>query len=181
MFATIILFIISVPLSGKTDTGGKMSDNNKYTEQECHKKFAIDMNNLVWNLLGKEKRTDKDNETMINAAHASCYHWSKVGTEINLQRGEWLISHVYANLNRPEPALYHARKCMELTEQNDFVDFDLAYAYEAMARALASASEKKECMKYIELAEEAGKKIEKKEDRKLFFSDFETGPWYGMK
>lgn len=158
-----------------------MNEEKKYSAQECNKKFAIELNNLVWNLLGKKERTHEDNEKMIHAAHASCYHWGEIGEPINLQRGEWMISHVYAILNRPEATLYHARECMELTEKHKFVDFDLAYAYETMTRAYAAAGEKSEYEKYIKLTKEAGEKIKNEEDKKIFDSDFASEPWYGMK
>lgn len=185
----LILFIFVVfvgttsgILLGQSDTGGnKLAEEQKYTEQECHKKFAVDLNNLVWNLLGKKDRTKQEEETMIHAAYASCFHWGKVGTAVNLQRGEWLISHVYAVLNRPEPALHHAKLCLELTKENNLVDFDLAYAYESMARAFASSGKKPESQQYIKLAKEAGEKIKNKEDKDLFMSDFAAGPWYNMK
>jgi hypothetical protein len=183
----LFIFIVFVGttsglLLGQSDTGGdKLAEEQKYSEQECHKKFAVELNNLVWNLLGKKDRTKQEDETMIHAAHASCFHWSKVGTAVNLQRGEWLISHVYAVLNRPEPALHHAKLCMELTTENNLVDFDLAYAYEGMARAYACSGEKAESEKYIKLAKEAGEKIKTKEDKDIFLGDFAAGPWYNMK
>jgi hypothetical protein len=178
----IMLILITSQLPGQTDKGGnKMDEEQKYSEQECNKKFAVELNNLVWNLLGKKDRTGQEDETMVHAAHASCYHWSKVGTAVNLQRGEWLISRVYAVLNRPEPALHHAKLCMELTTENNLVDFDLAFAYEGMARAYACSGEKAESEKYIGLAKEAGEKIKNKEDKNIFFSDFESGPWYDVK
>jgi hypothetical protein len=183
----LFIFIIfigttSVIVLGQSETGGdKVAEEQKYTEQECHKKFSVELNNLVWNLLGKKDRTKQEDETMIHAAHGSYFHWSKVGTAVNLQRGEWLVSHVYAVLNRPEPALHHAKLCMELTKENKLIDFDLAYAYEGMARAYASAGEKSESQEYIKLAKEAGEKIKNKEDKDIFFGDFEAGPWYNMK
>ncbi len=168
--------------SEKTKTGEEaMTEDKKYSEKECQGRFAVTLNNLVWSLLEKKERTTQEDEEMIHAAHASLYHWSVVGKAVNLQRGQWLVSRVYSVLNRPEPALYHAQKCMELTQAHNFVDFDLAYAYEAMARAHACSGNKSECEKYIKLTEEAGEKIEKKEDKKYFFSDFEKGPWYEMK
>jgi len=157
-----------------------MIEEKRYSEKECHKKFAVDLNNLVWDLLERDKRAKKDDEMMVHAAHASCFHWSKVGTEINLQRGEWLISHVYAVLNRPASALHYAKRCMGITDENKFGDFDLAYAYEAMARAYAVSGEKSKHEEYINLAKEAGEKIKAKEDRELFFGDLESGPWYNM-
>jgi hypothetical protein len=184
---TLFMFIVFIGVVGgrswgETNTGGdKMTEEEKYSEQECHKKFAVSLNNLVWNLLGKNDRTKQEDEIMVHAAHASCFHWGKVGTAVNLQRGEWLISRAYAVSNRAEPALYHAKRCMEITQENNFVDFDLAFAYECMARAYAVAGEKSECDKYIKLAKDAGEKIENKEDKNLFFNDFESGPWYNMR
>jgi len=178
----ILIVMTSKLLLGQSDTGGnKMAEEQKYSEQECHKKFAVELNNSVWNLLGKKDRTKQDDETMIHTAHASCYHWSKVGTAVNQQRGEWLVSHVYAVLNRPEPALHHAKLCLELTKENNLIDFDLAYAYEGMARAYACSGEKSESEKYIQLATETGEKIKNKEDKEIFMSDFEAGPWYNVK
>lgn len=168
--------------SGQTKKGENvMGEEKKYSEEECHKKFAVQLNNLVWTLLERKDRSKDEDEKMIHAAHASLFHWGEIGKAVNLQRGQWLVSHVYAVLNRPEPALYHAQRCMELTEAHNFLDFDLAYAYEAMARAYAVSGNKSECEKYIKLAKESGEKIKKKEDKKLFFSDFEKGPWYKMK
>lgn len=149
-----------------------------YTEEECNKKFAVDLFNYVWSLLSKQERTVEEDEEMVNAAHASCFHWSKVGIPVNLQRGEWLISHVYAVLKRAEPALHHAKICLRLTEEHKFRDFDLVYAYEGMARALAVSGNKNERNKYINLAKEAGNEIKEKEDRELFFNDLKSIPGY---
>ena len=73
---------------------------------------------------------------MIHAAHASRFHWGGAdGTSINLARGEWQCARVYAVLGRGEPALWHARRCVEINEANGQRDWDLPAAYEAMARA----------------------------------------------
>lgn len=158
-----------------------MTEEKKYTLEEANKKFAIELNGRVWTLLDKETRTEEDNDEMIHAAHASCYHWSKVGTAINIQRGHWMISRVYSVLNIPEAALFHAKKCMELTEEHNFVDFDLAFAYEAMARANACAGNHNEAQKFNNLANDAGENIKLDEDREIFVADFANGPWYGLK
>jgi len=180
-FIILIMGSLQV-LLGQTKTKEEgMSEEKKYSEEECHRRFAVKLNNLVWTLLDKEDKTAQEDEEMIHAAHASLSHWSVVGKAVNLQRGQWMVSHVYSVLNRPEPALYHAKKCMGLTHAHNFVDFDLAYAYEAMARANACSGNKSEYRKYIKLAEEAGEKIKKKEDKKLFFGDLEKEPWFNMK
>jgi hypothetical protein len=71
---------------------------------------------------------------MLHMAHASRYHWEQVGTPANLARGEWLCSRVYAVLGRPEPALHHARRVVQICERNGIGDWDLAFSHEAVAR-----------------------------------------------
>jgi hypothetical protein len=155
-----------------------MSEEDKYTEQECHKKFAVNFFNFVWSLHDKKDRTKEDDYKMIHAAHASCFHWSEVGTPVNIERGEWQISRVYSVLNLPEPALYHAKRCLEICQDINIGDWDIAFAFEAMARASAVAGNKSECDKYILLAKEAGEKIKEKGDKDLFFKELKTVPGY---
>ncbi|MFW9772382.1 MAG: hypothetical protein ACFFFB_03970 [Candidatus Heimdallarchaeota archaeon] len=153
---------------------------------EVHEKIAKGTFNKTWDYLDKKDRTDEDNVNMVHTAHTSRYHWGILvskgkGGPINLQRGEWIISRVYSILGRGEPALYHAKQCLKLTEENDIDDFDLAFAYEAMARASALLKNKKDFEKYHELALKAGEEIKKKEDKKYFLEDLDSGPWFGMK
>ena len=110
--------------------------------------LAAGLYNRTWELLELPSRTVAQDDEMIHTAHASRYHWGEVGAAVNRARGEWLCSRVYAVLGRAEPALHHARRCLELTELNpDRDDWDLAGACEAMARAelvagdLAAAAE----------------------------------------
>ena len=75
---------------------------------------------------------------MIHCAHASAYHWLQVGTPANRARSEWQCSRVHAILGHVEPALRHARRCLEIVEANpdEMEDWDLPAAYEALgARA----------------------------------------------
>ena len=157
-----------------------MADTKTFTLDEAHKPFAVQFNNRTWELLTKDERTSAEDEEMIHAAHASHYHWLFAGKELNEQRGEWLISHVYAVLNVPDRALFHAKKCLHLTEELDLDDFDLAYAYEGMARALACNHYLEEAEKYHVMARHAGEKIRKEEDRNIFITDLEGEPWYKL-
>jgi len=107
------------PLMAEPEGGLMTKEDSSYAEAEWHKRFAVKLNNRVWELLSKPDRTEQENEEMVHASHASHFHWSKVGKPVNLQRGEWLISHVYAVLNRAESALYHAQKCLALTDEHN--------------------------------------------------------------
>ncbi len=141
------------------------------TETHDHRQLAADLFNHTWELLDKEKRSQAENDEMIHSAHASRYHWGLAGTALHLARGEWQIARVYAVLKRGEPATYHARRSLELCQENGFGDFDLAFAYEALARASSVAGDKQSAAEYLRLAKEAGEKITEKDDRDYFFSE----------
>ncbi|MGD8565243.1 MAG: hypothetical protein PVF96_02730 [Candidatus Bathyarchaeota archaeon] len=146
----------------------------KKSSKEDHRMFAVNCFNLTWSLLDKKDRTKEEDDKMIHTAHASRFHWGEIGTFLELERGEWQISRVYSVLGRSEPALYHANKCLEICQDNDIGDFDLAFAYEAMARAYAITGNKKECEKNIKLARESVEQIKKKEDKDYFLSELKT-------
>jgi uncharacterized protein YndB with AHSA1/START domain len=147
-------------------------------ERDHHRDDALETNHLVWNLLGQEVRSPAEDEQLVHAAHASAYHWDIAGTDLHRARAAWLCSHVYAVLGRPEPALHHAERCLALTRQADAADFDLAYANEAMARALAAAGRLDDAAPHLEAARQVP--IGDDQDREIFLSDLMAGPWYGL-
>jgi DNA-binding transcriptional MerR regulator len=143
-------------------------------EHDAQRKLAVDLFNYTWTLLEKESRTQHDDDLMIHAAHSSRYLWDAIGEPVNHARGEWQVSRVYATLERAEPALFHARRCLEICEEHGIGDFDLAYAYEALARAHAVAGEADASARYATQAREAGGRIAEQDDRELFESDLAT-------
>ncbi len=146
------------------------------SEREWHRKQAASLFNHVWRLLEKRKRTPEADEEMIHAAHASRYHWGVVGKPVQVAIGDWQVSHVYAVLRRPEPATYHARRCLAVCRENKIRDFPLAFAYEALARAAALAGRSRERDRFIRQARAAAEGIRDPEDRKLVLSDLATVP-----
>jgi len=151
-----------------------MTEETRYTAQEFHKKMAVDLFNAVWGLLDQAERTPDENLKMLHMAHASCHHWGQVGTPLNFERGEWQISRVCAVLGRAEPALFHAQTCLAICQEQGLGDFDLAFAYEAMARAHAVAGNTVERDRYLKLAHEAGEQVAEEDDRKYFIAELET-------
>jgi len=153
------------------------------SEDKLHHYLGIELNIQTWNLLCQKKRTDEDNMRMIQFAKGSLFHWelSPVWEPVNTQRGEWMLSHVFAVLGKGELALQHAEKCMELTKKHKFDGFDLGYAYESMARAYACMGKTEEYKKFYNLAESTGNIITDEEDKKIFLSDLNSQPWFGMK
>jgi ubiquinone/menaquinone biosynthesis C-methylase UbiE len=83
---------------------------------------------------------------------------------------------VYAVLGRSEPALWHARKVLDICEQEGIGDWDLAFAHEALARAHAVAGDADEAKRWLEQARNAAAEIAADEDRELVLADLETIP-----
>ncbi|NHK29841.1 MAG: hypothetical protein FK730_00720 [Asgard group archaeon] len=141
---------------------------------DIHKKLAVDAFNNTWALIDKKDRTQEEIDDMIHTAHASRYHWGKIGEPIHFERGEWQISRVYSLVNQPEAALYHAKRCLDICLENNIGDFDIAFAYEAMARANAVAGKTKEKDEFLQRAKEAAENIKKKDDKDYFLSELKS-------
>ena len=141
---------------------------------EWHKNEAINNFNQTWELIDKKDRSKKETLNMIHKAHASLYHWSQVGTPLELARGEWQISRVYAISNMGESALYHAQASLDYCLKHDYGDFDLAFAYEAIARAHKIIENNEEKEKNLFLAKKAAEEIEKEDDKKYFLKELGT-------
>ncbi len=138
------------------------------------RQLAVHLFNHVWTLLERSDLSPLENDEMLHAAHASRYHWGEVGEPVNLARGEWQCSRVYAVLGRSEPALWHARRCLSLCEEHGIGDFDLAFAHEAIARALRVAGDHAGADESLARAREAAASIAEEEDRELLLSDLAT-------
>jgi hypothetical protein len=142
------------------------------------KLLAAQLFNDTWRLLEQENRTRQDDDRMIHSAHASRYHWGQVptATPAHLARGEWQISRVYSVLGRAEPAVHHAQRVLDLCQENGIGDWDLAFAYEALARAHAVAGKAGLAKEYTDRALAAVADIAEDEDRDLVLSDLATIP-----
>ena len=139
--------------------------------------LAVGLFNYTWTLLENTDRTPAQDDEMLHAAHASRYHWGEVGELVNLARGEWQVSRVYSVLGRGEPALYHARRCLELNEANaDREDWELGSAYEAVARAHAVAGDAAGRDEWRARAEAELATITDEEDRRILEQDLATLP-----
>lgn len=160
-----------------------MNETKTYTLDEAHLHFAKSINGRVWELLEKTDRSQPEKDEMLYAAHACTYHWKFVGTAVHQQRGEWLISRVHVVLGHALEALRHAERCFELTKSNKELmkDFDIAYAFEGLARAHAMIGDHKMAEEFLTLAEQAGSAIVNEEDKSIFMSDFDGGNWYGLR
>ena len=142
-----------------------MADTDTPTiDDAARRQLAVDLFNHVWTLIETPDRTPQQDVEMIHAAHASRHHWGEVGTPVNFARGEWQVSRVYSVLGRGEPALVHARLCLDTCVEYGIGDFDIAYAHEAMARAYRVLGDQAESTAHAEEARRAAAGIADPED-----------------
>jgi DNA-binding transcriptional MerR regulator len=148
-------------------------------DKATQRRLGVDLYNSTWTLIEKADRTPAETDEMIHRAHASRWHWARVGEPVNLARGEWLCSRVYATLGRGEPALWHARRCVEIDEAipaETREAWDLPAAYEAMARASFAAGDSASGGLWKAKAVEALASIEDADDRMPIEQDLATLP-----
>lgn len=151
-------------------------DNKQLTKAQWHKSEAVNNFNGTWDLMDKKDRSKDEDALMIHKAHASRYHWEQVeeGTSLNLARGDWQVSRVYSVLAMGEMALYHGQRSLDICLKDGYGDFDLAFGYEAVARAYDLIGDTSSRDENLNLAKEAAAKIKKKDDRDYFLSELNT-------
>ena len=143
---------------------------------EDERKLGVALFNATWDLMEKENRSRDEDDAMLHMAHASRHHWGQVGKPENLARGEWQCSRVYAVLRRPEPCLHHAQRVLDICQEHGIGDWDLAFAYEALARGHAINGDLEQARAFTEQALAAAEDIAEDGDRDLVLSDLETIP-----
>lgn len=132
-----------------------------------NRKLGVQFFNETWDLIDKQDRTHEEDSLMMDKAHASSLHWrlSSTYTPVNGARSQWQLSRVYALLKMGEPALYHAKDSLALCKGHQIEGLDLAFAYEAMARAYAVLLDAEKANECKALAEEACECISAADDQ----------------
>lgn len=140
-----------------------------------HRAQGIECNNSIWEMVEAE-RTPENNEEMLRRAFAASYHWARAKgrTPVNDQRGLYMLAKAHLLAGLPERSLHYADDCMRITLENGFVDFDLAYAHEARARALRALGRDQEAM--TEWAAAKAVPIASEGDREILDGDLAEGP-----
>jgi DNA-binding transcriptional MerR regulator len=143
---------------------------------DSERQLAADLFNLVWTLLEQTGRTTEDDDRMVHAAHASRYHWGQVGGPEQLAIGEWQCARVYSVLGRAEPALHHARRCLDIATASTIPDWLIASAHEGLARAYAVGGQRESALASRAAAEAALAKVTDAEDRQVVQEDLASLP-----
>ena len=118
-----------------------MPDQPSQDEQnKWHRWFAVECNNLCWDLTTK-KRTAEEDAKMLDAAHAAAFHWGAVGGDLNVIRAKSLLALVHALLGRGPSALSYAKESHAYLLGHDAPDWEAAIAHAILAHAACAAGD----------------------------------------
>ncbi|MGN6609510.1 MAG: hypothetical protein ACTHMS_21185 [Jatrophihabitans sp.] len=140
----------------------------------AERRLAVALFNRTWTLLERMDRSRDEDDAMLHMAHASRHHWGQVGEPVHRARGEWQVSRVYAVLGRPEPSRHHAQRVVDLCLEHGIADWDLAYGYEALARAEAVSGSPEQARAWTQRALDVP--IAEHDDREHLLEDLATVP-----
>jgi len=143
---------------------------------ESHRQHAMECNNLAWALSESTYRTPLQDNEMLDAAHASAYHWARIGTDLNRARARMLLGHVHAALGMAATALVYARESFEYLATHKAPDWEIAFAHAVLAHAAFAAGEVDLHRRHFARANELGRAIADPEDREIFFKTFNVIP-----
>jgi hypothetical protein len=142
-------------------------------EKNMHHKMGVDYFNTTWTFIDRTDRTPDDDHQMILYAQASRFHWGFVGTPVEFQAGDWLISKVYFLLGHKEESMYAAKRCLEICEKENIGGFNIAFAHESMARACRLNGDMEGFREHQAIAMEKAMLVEDKDDREYTISEIE--------
>jgi hypothetical protein len=163
------------------EVGERMVD-----QRELHRWFGVNLNNRTWAALDAGDvdagSPAVDRERLLYGAYASAYHWLEAGTPIHQARAEHLIARTALRVGRPDVALDHARRCLELIDAHPDLaeDWDAGFALEALARALAATGDVEAAQATRVRAKAAAASVADPEERAVVESELGRGEWFGL-
>ncbi len=140
-------------------------------EMAWHRRFAAAANNRAWDLSVQTRNAAEDQE-MLNAAYASAWHWTKVGTELNRMRAAMLLAEVHALLGLGHSALAYAEKMRAYFLGVQSPDWEVAFVHVVHAHAASAAGEAEKHRASYGLAVAALEAVSNERERSIVASTF---------
>ena len=164
---------------GRAGTGAATGINAPVTagavDAGWHRRQGVAANNEVFALLEQPAAPERD-EAALRHAYAAAYHWERAAGAgpANQARAAYMVSKVLLATGQAARALVSADQCRSWCVGHGLADFDLAYAHEARARALAALGRDAESAQAWR--EALAVPIADPEDRALVEQDFADSP-----
>lgn len=153
-----------------------MSDEKASEEATAwHRRFAAATNNRAWEL-SERGRTAAEDREMLDAAHASAWHWAKVGTELNRMRATMLLAEVHALLGFGQSALAYAEEMRAYFLGVESPDWEGAFVHAVHAHAASAAGETGKHRASYELAIAAIEAVSNEKERGVVIRTFNHVP-----
>jgi hypothetical protein len=140
-----------------------------------HRRFAAAANNRAWDL-SVQTRNDAEDQEMLNAAHASAWHWTKVGSELNRMRATMLLAEVHALLGFGQSALAYADEMRTYFLGVQSPDWEVAFVHVVHAHAASAAGETEKHRASYGLAVAAIEAVSSEKERGIVASTFSHVP-----
>lgn len=153
-----------------------MSEPNEQADlQRWHERFAVECNNRAW-ALSVQNRSGTEDREMLDAAHASAWHWAQVGSELNRMRATTLVAEVHASLGMGAPSFALAETMRDYFLGRETPDWEIACAHAVYAHAAHAAGRFAEHRDAYARATDALAAIADEEDRKIIAKTFDRVP-----
>lgn len=108
------------------------------TPENWHRYFAATTNNAAWPLTESDDASTRAD--LLDAAHASAWHWKKAGTDLNKMRATMLLALAHAVVGHGDTAMRYADEMRAFfLAKTDAPDWELAYTHTVHAYAAAVA------------------------------------------
>jgi hypothetical protein len=140
-----------------------------------HRRFAAAGNNRAWDL-SEQTRSPEEDEEMLNAAHASAWHWARVGSELNRMRATMLLAEIHARLGLGQSALAYAEKMRTYFLAVGSPDWEVAFVHVIHAHAASAAGNTEKHRASYGLAVAAIEAISNEEEKRNLVSTFNQEP-----
>ena len=144
--------------------------------ESWHRFFAITANNAAWDI--SESLENVLNHTeLLDAAHASAWHWRVAGTTINQMRSTMLLALIHARMDMGPSAWNYAESMKKyFTEISETSDWELAFVYAIHAWAALACGKLDEYKVSHHKASECLEAIKDPEDRAVVLKTFSLIP-----
>jgi len=148
-----------------------MSDAQQTSDASAwHRKLAAACNR-AWELSVPDRGPAEDRE-MLNAAHASAWRWSQVGSELNRMRATMLLAEVHALLCFAQSAPAYATEMREYFLRIGAPEWETAFVHVIHAHSPAAAGAREQLISSYELATAAPAAIQDEEKRSIVAKTF---------
>lgn len=156
--------------------------------EDLHRAFGVELNNATWRGIAAGQpdagSSDDARERFLYGAYASAFHWMEAqgATPANRVRAEHLVARAALAVGLADVGLRHARRCRELCDlhASGLEDWDLAFAEEALARALAAVGDLGAAREHLAAAARLGAEIADDDDREVFLEELGREPWFEL-